>query len=122
MGSNIDASSFARFVHARAGRTNKPRPPRNNEQWNVNRLRVLSGLVTLAFSCGGHFMSNDDYALLRTLAARPIAVLLPAIQPRMAVLSAAGYVTRTQDGWIATSTGCSALEAEPGRRSRLHKS
>lgn len=23
-------------------------PPRNNEQWNVNRLRVLSGLVTLA--------------------------------------------------------------------------
>ena len=67
-------------------------------------------------------MSNDDYALLRTLAARPIAVLLPAIEPRMAVLSAAGYVTRTQDGWIATSTGCSALEAEPGRRSRLHKS
>jgi len=67
-------------------------------------------------------MSNDDYALLRTLAARPIAALLPAIQPRMAVLSAAGYVTRTQDGWIATSTGCSALEAEPGRRSRLHKS
>jgi hypothetical protein len=71
------------------------------------------------FTLRGHFMSNDDYALLRTLAARPIAVLLPAIEPRMAVLSAAGYVTRTHDGWIATSTGCSALEAEPGRRSRL---
>ena len=29
---NIEASSLAGFVHARAGRTNKPRPPRNTAQ------------------------------------------------------------------------------------------
>ena len=46
----------------------------------------------------GHLMSNDDYALLRTLAARPIAVLSPANEPRMAVLIGAGYAARTQDG------------------------
>jgi hypothetical protein len=60
-------------------------------------------------------MNDDDYALLRTLAARPIAVLPPSIERGMAVLSAAGYATRTDDGWIATATGCLALESSPKR-------
>jgi hypothetical protein len=61
-------------------------------------------------------MNHDDYALLRTLAARPVTVLPPAFKLRMAALTAAGYAAHTHDGWIATSEGCSALEAMPRRR------
>ena len=61
-------------------------------------------------------MNHDDYALLRTLAARPITVLLPAFEARMAMLVAAGYAAETNDGWVATPKGCSALEALPKQR------
>lgn len=61
-------------------------------------------------------MNHDDYALLRTLAARPVTVLPPAFKARMEALTAAGYASHTHDGWVATSKGCSALEAKPKRR------
>jgi hypothetical protein len=64
----------------------------------------------------GSSMNHDDYALLRTLAARPVTVLPPAFKLRMAALTAAGYAAHTQDGWVATAKGCSALEALPKRR------
>jgi hypothetical protein len=63
----------------------------------------------------GASMNHDDYALLRTLAARPVTVLQPAFKLRMEALTAAGYAAHAHDGWVATSKGCSALEATPMR-------
>lgn len=45
-------------------------------------------------------MSQDDLALLRALAARPIGNVSPTSHPRLAALVQDGYVARTADGWL----------------------
>ena len=73
-------------------------------------MRQRSGLERQRQKPSGVGMSQDELALLRALAARPITNVSPTSHPRLAALVQEGYVACTADGWLATALGCSVLE------------
>ena len=77
---------------------------------DLNGMRPGSGLERQRQKPSGVGMSQDDLALLRALAARPITNVSPTSHPRLAALVQEGYVACTADGWLATALGCSVLE------------
>jgi hypothetical protein len=55
-------------------------------------------------------MSEEQIAVLRSLAMRPSSNTAPNIEPILSALLDAGYVTRGPDGWTATAEGCNVIE------------
>lgn len=55
-------------------------------------------------------MPEQDLALLRTLAIRPVRTIASSLEPIVIALQSAGYVTYSPDGWIATAKGCELIE------------
>jgi hypothetical protein len=55
-------------------------------------------------------MNDIELALLRALALRPMRTITPALQPVVATLREAGYVTHSTSGWMATEKGCVTVE------------
>jgi hypothetical protein len=57
-------------------------------------------------------MSPEDFAVLKSLAIRPSQSIAPALQPIVAELRKAGFITNDLSGWIATAKGCEVLERQ----------
>ena len=55
-------------------------------------------------------MPEQNLALLRTLAIRPVRTIASSLEPIVIALQSAGYVTYSPDGWIATAEGCELIE------------
>ena len=55
-------------------------------------------------------MPEQNLALLRTLAIRPVRTIAPSLEPIVIALQSAGYVIYSPDGWIATAEGCQLIE------------
>jgi hypothetical protein len=55
-------------------------------------------------------MTEQDLALLKSLAIRPTQHIAPNIEHLVIALSNAGYVTCGPDGWTATAEGCDLIE------------
>lgn len=55
-------------------------------------------------------MSNEQIALLRSLAQRPSDYVVPSAQAILSELVRAGYVAMGPFGWMATAAGCDAVE------------
>jgi hypothetical protein len=55
-------------------------------------------------------MPDQHLALLRTLAIRPVRTIAPNLEAIVIALQSAGYVTYSDDGWIATAEGCELIE------------
>jgi hypothetical protein len=58
-------------------------------------------------------MSPEDFAVLKSLAIRPSQSIAPGLQPIVAELQKAGFITNDLSGWIATAKGCEVLQQEP---------
>ena len=57
-------------------------------------------------------MREQNLALLRTLAIRPVRTIAPSLEPIVNALQSAGYISDSPDGWIATAEGCELIEQE----------
>jgi hypothetical protein len=55
-------------------------------------------------------VTEQNLAVLRTLAIRPVQNIAQSIVPIVVALRDAGYVIRGPEGWIATSEGCKLIE------------
>lgn len=57
-------------------------------------------------------MAEQNLAVLKSLAIRPVRDVAPGIKPVVIALQDAGYVSHGPDGWIATAEGCQLIERE----------
>ena len=57
-------------------------------------------------------MSPENMAVLKSLAIRPSQSIAPSLQPIVAGLQEAGFVTSSPSGWSATAKGCEILQQE----------
>jgi hypothetical protein len=57
----------------------------------------------------GVAMSPEKLAVLKSLALRPSASVVPSLLPIVTGLKEGGYVTDGPSGWIATAKGCEVL-------------
>lgn len=55
-------------------------------------------------------MTEQNLALLKSLAIRPTRHIAPNIEHLVTALSDAGYVAYGPDGWTATAEGCDLIE------------
>jgi hypothetical protein len=55
-------------------------------------------------------MPEHHLALLKSLALRPTRSIARNLETIIAALHTAGYVARGPDGWMATASGCAAIE------------
>jgi len=63
----------------------------------------------------GTIMPEHYLALLKSLALRPSRSIAHNLEPIVAALQTAGYVTRGPEGWIATAAGCAMIQEYRGR-------
>lgn len=76
--------------------------------------------LVLREAVGEKAMTHDQLALLRSFAARPVRTIQPSVENLVKELNMAGYITRGEEGWIATPEGCNALEQQRhGSRNRI---
>jgi hypothetical protein len=55
-------------------------------------------------------MPEQYLALLKSLALRPSRTIAHNLEPIVAALHNAGYVTCGPEGWIATAAGCAMIQ------------
>jgi hypothetical protein len=58
----------------------------------------------------GLSMSEEQIALLKSLALRPSDQIAPGLRSILDALVQAGYVTYGSSGWTATAEGCNVIE------------
>jgi hypothetical protein len=57
-------------------------------------------------------MPEHHLALLKSLALQPTRSIARNLEEIVAALHTAGYVARGPDGWMATASGCAAIEQQ----------
>jgi hypothetical protein len=89
----------------------------------LSGLGVIRGLKAHPFAAvhGGSAMSPENLAVLKSLAIRPSKDIAPSLQPVVAGLQQAGFITSSPSGWSATAKGCEVLQQQPPRRNHVQE-